>query len=91
MLRISKRALSNGTQTLVVEGRLMGPWVAELQRAVAETGAVAAVDLTGLSFADAEGVAALQALGRAGTTLAGASGFLAALMGVDGGGEKHAG
>ena len=91
MLRISKSELPDGAHTLVVEGRLMGPWVAELHRALAETGAPAAMDLAGLAFADADGVAALRALGRAGTKLVGASAFLAALIGVDGGVEKDAG
>ena len=75
---------------MVVEGRLMGPWVAELQRALTEMGTPAAVDLAGLAFADADGVVALRAVGRAGTKLVGASAFVAALIGVDGGVEKDA-
>jgi ABC-type transporter Mla MlaB component len=91
MLRITKQSLPNDRTTLVLEGRLVGPWVAELRRAVEEVGGEAALDLAGVTFADTEGVAALRTLQRGGTSLVGASGFLVALIGVDDGADRTVG
>ena len=91
MLRITKQSPPNGRPVLVLEGRLVGPWVGELRRTVAEGDGQRSVDLTGVTFADAEGVAALRALRSAGTELVGASGFLAALIGVDDGADRTQG
>jgi hypothetical protein len=89
MLRITKRNPPNGRPVLVLEGRLVGPWVGELRRTVDEGDGPTAVDLAAVTFADAEGVAALRALRSAGADLVGASGFLAALIGVDDGADGN--
>jgi hypothetical protein len=91
MLRITRQTPPHGRPTFVLEGRLVGPWVGELRRAVAELDGRKAIDLAGVTFADAEGVAALRALRRAGAELVGASGFLLALIGVDDGEDRTVG
>jgi hypothetical protein len=91
MLRITKRTPPNGDPTFVLEGRLVGPWVGELRRTVAEVEGKTSIDLAGVTFADADGVAALRAFRGAGAELVGASGFLAALIGVDDGEDRTLG
>jgi hypothetical protein len=91
MLRITQLSRPDGRQVLLLEGHLVGPWVAELQRTAAEADAGTIVDLTAVAFADAGGVAALRQLRSTGTELSGASGFLAALMGADDGAGRDAG
>lgn len=78
MLRITKPSPISGRTTIVIEGRLVGPWVEELRRAAA--GGIAALDLAGVTWADDAGVALLRALRAGGTDLARCSGFLAALI-----------
>jgi len=63
MLRVER--ILNGSETVLrAAGRLTGPWVAELGRALAdETGfGVIVVDLTDVSFADHDGLAFLLSL-----------------------------
>jgi hypothetical protein len=91
MLRITKQNPPNGRSVLMLEGRLVGPWVVELRQIVAEIEGPTSLDLAGVTFADADGVAALRALRVAGTDLVGASGFLAALMGADDGADRTVG
>lgn len=59
--------------SLVVEGRLAGPWVEELRvycRRVAENQQrCAMIDLTGVTFVDADGKALLAQLWQQGTEL----------------------
>lgn len=78
MLRISKMTEENNS-TLRLEGTLAGPWVEELGRlcnhaAVGESGL--RLDCGGVSFADAKGVALLQALRETGISLDNCSPFL---------------
>lgn len=91
MLRITRQTPPHGRPTFVLEGRLVGPWVGEFRRAVAELDGRKVLDLAGVTFADADGVAALRALRGAGAELVGASGFLAALIGVDDGEDRTVG
>lgn len=92
MLRITPRTTTGGAQVLTIEGRLVGPWIAELRRVVGATPArPAKVQLGGLEFADTEGAALLRELRRAGIELVGASGFVAALIGGDDGEDGHSG
>jgi hypothetical protein len=88
MLRITKRTPSSGHGTLVLEGRLVGPWVEELRQVagadrLSGDGAATSVELGDLTFADPAGVAYLRQLRDSGVELVGCSGFLAALIGVD--------
>lgn len=85
MLRISKRPPADGGEAIALEGRLVGPWVKELERVVGEEPDPRGVtiDLRGLAFADGEGVGLLRALRGAGVNLVGWSGFLEALIGAE--------
>jgi hypothetical protein len=91
MLRITKQNPPDGRPVLVLEGRLLGPWVTELRHTFDEVDGPKAIHLAGVTFADADGVAALRAFRVAGTELVGASGFLAALIGADDGAERAGG
>jgi anti-anti-sigma regulatory factor len=72
MLKIDSMRTVSGGRTLRLEGRLIGPWVAEFrgacERALAAGGAVI-VDLSEVAFADREGLKLLSALDRRGVTL----------------------
>ena len=77
-LRIATTQDSTGV-TLRVSGRLVGPWIAELQRAfalVAESPGVPVVDVSDMSFAAAEGVALLRGLIRLGALVRGCPAYL---------------
>ena len=56
MLRISKP-----NECLVVEGRVAGPWVEELQRALADDATAQAIDVSGVGYVDAAGARLLRA------------------------------
>jgi ABC-type transporter Mla MlaB component len=67
MLRIWTEETKNGTRGLCLrlEGQVRGPWVAELARATGEVvarGVALSLDLGGVSFVDADGVALLRNL-----------------------------
>ena len=60
MLRITQRE-----ECLMVEGRIAGPWVRELRRAAEEFRAShpsTGLDLSGVSYVDAEGASLLRSL-----------------------------
>ncbi|MGH8548473.1 MAG: hypothetical protein ACRERU_07710 [Methylococcales bacterium] len=83
MLRISPNQSSASLITFVLEGRLLGPWVAELQSAVAATGFPVervSLNLSGVQFADASGVELLQHLARQGIHLEALSPFIQELF-----------
>jgi anti-anti-sigma regulatory factor len=81
MLRITEQSSPAGGKVVVLEGRLVGPWVPELRRVIGEAGpGEITVDLEGVSFADENGVAILRSLRDSGVRLARSSGFLAALI-----------
>lgn len=84
MLRITRLVRRPAERLLLLEGRLIGPWVAELRRTFSEVESPTTVDLAGVSFADEDGVNTLRQLRVLGAKLAGASQFLAALIGADG-------
>jgi hypothetical protein len=65
MLRISHLESSGQDVTLRLEGRVVGPWVAELRRAcedAGQRGARVTLDLRDVLFLDREAIALLQAL-----------------------------
>ena len=90
MLRISQQVPPTGRPVLLLEGRLVGPWVAELRGAAAAAGGAALVDLdlAGVTFADDHGVEVLRDLRGAGARLVRASAFLAALIGAEHGADR---
>jgi len=79
MLKISQAGKPNHSVTLKLEGRVVGPWVGEL-REVCETllteGRALKLDLTDVTFADADGVAVLTAFKTRGVTLKNCSPFV---------------
>ncbi len=80
MLRISVREESDAENVvLVLEGRVIGPWVEELRATCAphlKDRRSLILDLAGVSFADAEGIELLVGLLERRITLANASPFL---------------
>jgi hypothetical protein len=71
---------------LKVEGKLIGPWVEELRHVCTRAGAAdarCALDLTNLTFADADGVRLLQGLMSAGVRIYGATQFIQQLLQTD--------
>jgi anti-anti-sigma regulatory factor len=78
MLRIERVENAAGT-TVRATGRLAGPWVAELERALSENApdAPVLIDLTDVSFVDREGIALLRMLRRRGLVNLRCSAFVA--------------
>ena len=65
MLKIELLDLQDGTVTLQLAGRVVGPWVGELSRSCERILCVdgtLSVDLGGVSFVDRDGVKLLQSL-----------------------------
>lgn len=83
VLKISCTQANSGAATLLLEGRLLGPWVDELESAVIATGAGAeriCLNLAGVQFADAAGVRLLRRLSGQGIHLEGLSPFIRELL-----------
>ncbi len=72
MLKISE---ANGY--LVVEGRIAGPYVDELARALGEAAEGAAIDVSGVGYVDAAGARLLRRLAERGIAIRGSSAFVA--------------
>lgn len=80
MLRI-RNELRDGAPVLVLEGRLVGPWVDALRDAArAAVRPPAALDLTGLSFATDDGAELLRQLVARGHRVAAGSGYVQRLL-----------
>jgi RNA polymerase sigma-70 factor (ECF subfamily) len=78
MLKIVTRQAARGGM-LLLEGRLIGPWVGELERVsegMLASGVALTVDLAELAFADREGIALLRRLRDREVALANVSPFL---------------
>ena len=71
MLKITP-GTESGRNTLRLEGRLIGPWVAELHSYFKSSSgaAILKLDLNGMDFVDSEGVALLVDLQQRGVELA---------------------
>jgi anti-anti-sigma regulatory factor len=68
----------------MVEGRIAGPWVRELRRAAdlcLEKHPTAALDLSGVSFVDAEGASLLRSLLARRMPVLASSAFVTAMLG----------
>jgi hypothetical protein len=86
MLRISTHEVSDSTILLKLEGKMLEPWVEELERcavACLANHSGLKLDLSALVFADAAGAKALLKLIRNGASLAACSGYLAAILHVE--------
>jgi anti-anti-sigma regulatory factor len=86
MLRITTQSTDHSAILLKLEGKLLEPWVEELERSI--NGSLGRpnslrLDLSALTFADAVGLQALTKLIRGGATLTACSGFIAALLHVE--------
>lgn len=79
MLRISPTTTLSET-CLVLEGRLVGAWVRELERAVRRHVGPVRLDLAQIKFVDADGVALLHRLQREGATVVALSPFVSELL-----------
>ena len=81
MLRVS-RTIEDETATLLLEGKLLAPWVAEVRGMVEDQQLTRArrLDLTAVAFVDAEGAKLLGELRRSGLELAGCSPLIASLI-----------
>ncbi len=79
MLKISEAENVNCSATLKLEGRVIGPWVAEL-RLICEKllteGRALMLDLTDVSYVDADGVVALTSFKSRGVKLRNCSSFV---------------
>lgn len=82
MLRITRQPIDEKTILLKLEGKLIGPWIEEMQRSI--NGSVSiTLDLSALTFADASGIQVLADLIRHGAKLTACSGYVAALLQVE--------
>jgi hypothetical protein len=83
MLRITHVRGGESAPTLRLEGKLLGPWVAELGRACHELSCPPDrlyLDLAAVTFADGRGVELLRDLLGRGATLTACSGLVAELL-----------
>ena len=79
MLKISEGKRGKQRVTLRLEGRVVGPWVAELRQIcelLLTDGSKVALDLAEVSFADEDGVALLTSLQKRGAKLLSATPFV---------------
>jgi anti-anti-sigma regulatory factor len=81
MLRITLVPGASRT-TLKVEGKLLAPWVEEFQAAVSSCSSSEppSLDLSGLSFVDAEGLEILAGMVHRGVVVSACSNFVAELL-----------
>jgi anti-anti-sigma regulatory factor len=81
MLRIT-RVESHEAPTVKLEGKLLGPWTDEVRSACREQASEKPVrlDLSALTYVDAEGLRLLSELLAAGGTVSGCSQFVASLL-----------
>jgi ABC-type transporter Mla MlaB component len=86
MLRITHAQGHNSISTLRLEGKLLGPWVAELARSCNELACspdCLRLDLSAVTFVDGPGLALLRELRSRGATLAACSCLVAELLHVE--------
>jgi anti-anti-sigma regulatory factor len=83
MLRITNSHTDGPAATLKLEGKLLEPWVGELQDSCQRTATAMpslTLDLTGLTFVDGAGTVALRELRRHGIRLTGCSPLVIELL-----------
>jgi hypothetical protein len=80
MLKISHVNDHESIPTLKVEGKLRGPWVAELERACSDSRGRLRLDLSAVTFADHAGVELLRGLLAHGVTVAACSALVTELL-----------
>lgn len=80
MLKITPDSGTAAGSVLRLEGRIAGPWIVELEHHCArllDGGRALTLDLSGVSYVEARGVALLRALARRRVALTGTSAFVA--------------
>ena len=83
MLMITRSEEGDQGCTLKLEGKLLGPWVGELELACGGSRTrpeQVRLDLSGLTYLDAEGTRFLEGLLREGTRVVACSGFVAEML-----------
>lgn len=83
MLRITLNDQEGKTPELILEGRLVGPWVTELRSAVNAARSISRnldLDASGLHFVDTEGLTLLHRLSDEGVALRNATPFIQELL-----------
>lgn len=86
MLRMIQAGSGDSPETIVLHGRLVGPWVDQLRQlcqAWPSTSPALRLDLSGVSYVDAAGVALLGQLRRQGAAITGLSRFIAEMLRED--------
>lgn len=86
MLRITRINSMDADPIIQLEGKLQGPWLAELARACAEIPSSPKplrLDLSAVNFVDGPGLALLRDLLKRGVVLAACSPLIAELMRVE--------
>jgi ABC-type transporter Mla MlaB component len=81
MLRMT-RADTGRVTTIIVEGKILGPWIAEVRAAIAAIpdGQQRRIDVARVTFVDSAGAELLATLQRDGIEVASCSQFIAELM-----------
>jgi anti-anti-sigma regulatory factor len=83
MLRITVLNANGAPAIVKLEGKLLEPWISELQeacRVARKHYAAATLDLAGLSYIDASGAIALRDLMRRGVVVTGCSPLITELL-----------
>jgi hypothetical protein len=83
MLRITTTNCGQAARTFKLEGKLLGPWIGELESAFGTTQVSPArvrLDLHDLTFVDVEGARYLACLIRDGARVIACSGFVAEVL-----------
>jgi ABC-type transporter Mla MlaB component len=83
MLMITRLDANDRKGILKLEGKLLAPWIGELQTACRENfvkPSQVILDLRGVTFVDAEGTRFLASLIRDGAQVIGCSGFVAEML-----------
>ncbi len=83
MLRITTNHLDQATRIFKLEGKLLGPWIGELESACSKSQVSpdrVRLDLHGLTFVDTEGARFLASLIRDGARVIACSGFVAEIL-----------
>jgi anti-anti-sigma regulatory factor len=80
MLKITRQPIDETTILLKLGGKLLEPWIEEMQQAIEGPASNIKLDLSALAFADAGGIQVLADLMRHGAKLTACSGYIAALL-----------
>ena len=83
MLRITRQPIDDSTILLKLEGKLLEPWIEELQRSINGFTKTIKLDLSALTFVDVAGMHVLADLIRNGAIVSACSGYISALLHVE--------